>query len=126
MARGCLATEGGWKCCPLTLPAAAVPGPQVFARFVMKKGWSSLAHAGSFEAKYVPPSQTELDAELARLSSTSGTVTSLTYQLAEEVKELEGKFARLLPAVRSLAWRKDGDCRIQLFPGAPTSKPTAH
>eukprot|EP00983_Pelagomonas_calceolata_P072498 1151750-Pelagomonas_calceolata.AAC.3 len=89
MARGCLATEGGWKCCPLTLPAAAVPGPQVFARFVMKKGWSSLAHAGSFEAKYVPPSQTELDAELARLSSTSGTVTSLTYQLAEEVKELE-------------------------------------
>jgi len=41
------------------------------------------------QAKYVPPSQTELDAELARLSSTSGTVTSLTYQLAEEVKELE-------------------------------------
>ncbi|KAF5843694.1 hypothetical protein DUNSADRAFT_10869 [Dunaliella salina] len=50
------------------------------------------------QAKHAPPSHTELEAELAQLSRTSGTVTSLTFQLAEEVRELEAQSSAALRA----------------------------
>ncbi len=54
------------------------------------------------QARHTPISHSDLEAELARLSATSGPVTSLTFQLAQEVKELEEQAAAAMRASGAL------------------------